>query len=306
MILFAWIFSCMDVCAQDSSAVHAPADSIAGRIDSTARDTTSHSIFRRIGDDFIRQAEAPFRASENDWLHVGGAAVATGMVMYNDGGIDQTMRTLRDYSPAVNTASPYVTEFGGTYGYVGSALFIGYSFLFDDKKGKETSILLTEALITSGVWAQVFKYATGRERPSVAFDHLHIHGGIWYGPFKRFNNPEHLPSASFSSFPSGHTTTAFAIATVFAEQYDATPVVPVIAYTAASLVGISRMTEHAHWASDVIAGALLGYFCANDVVSGHRALSGRISDASAGGGMDYRLSLGIVGDGVGVRLALRY
>ncbi|MEP7219904.1 MAG: phosphatase PAP2 family protein [Bacteroidota bacterium] len=296
---------CGAIRAQDSSAVR-PADSPAQRIDSTARDTTSHSIFRRIGDDVIRQAEAPFHASENDWLHVGGAAVATGMVMYNDGGIDQTMRTLRDNSSVVNAASPYITELGGTYGYVGSALFIGYSFLFDDAKGKETSILLTEALVTSGVWAQVFKYATGRERPSVALDHPHVHGGIWYGPFKRFNNPEHLSSASFSSFPSGHTTTAFAIATVFAEQYDATPVVPIIAYSAASLVGLSRMTEHAHWASDVIAGGLLGYFCAHDVIAGHRALSGRISDASSGRGIDYRLSLGVVGDGVGVGVACRF
>jgi hypothetical protein len=303
LLIVAFLFPIF-LAAQEPAA---PPDTAARPIDSVAmQESTSHSIFRRIGDDFIRQAGSPFRADEGDWLRVGGAAAAVGMLISNDGAIDQTMRDLRDHSAAVNSASPYVTELGGSYGYIGSALFIGYSFLFDDRKGKETSILLTEALVTSGVWAQVFKYAAGRERPSVAFDHPHRYGGRWYGPLERFSNPDHLSSASFSSFPSGHTTTAFAIATVFAEQYDGTPVVPIIAYTAASLVGASRMTEHAHWASDVVAGALLGYFCAHDVVAGHRRTSGRISDASPTGEIDYRLSFGAVGDGLGMGIALRF
>ncbi len=38
-----------------------------------------------------------------------------------------------------------------------------------------------------------------------------------------------------------------------------------IAYTAATLVGISRITENAHWATDVLAGAALGYVTGRQV-----------------------------------------
>ncbi|TAL76684.1 MAG: phosphatase PAP2 family protein, partial [Bacteroidetes bacterium] len=71
----------------------------------------------------------------------------------------------------------------------------------------------------------------------------------------------------FDSFPSGHTATAFSIATVFASQYNDTKAIPILSYSLASLVGISRLTEHEHWASDVFSGALLGYLCGKQVVS---------------------------------------
>ncbi len=35
----------------------------------------------------------------------------------------------------------------------------------------------------------------------------------------------------------------------------------------ATLVGISRLTEHAHWASDVFVGGLIGYVCGRQVVA---------------------------------------
>jgi membrane-associated phospholipid phosphatase len=50
-------------------------------------------------------------------------------------------------------------------------------------------------------------------------------------------------------------------------QYRDKPAVPVISYSAATLVGISRLTEQKHWASDVFAGALIGYLCGRQVVS---------------------------------------
>jgi membrane-associated phospholipid phosphatase len=43
--------------------------------------------------------------------------------------------------------------------------------------------------------------------------------------------------------------------------------VPVLSYSAATLVGITRLTEHEHWASDVFVGGLIGYLCGKQVVS---------------------------------------
>jgi membrane-associated phospholipid phosphatase len=57
-----------------------------------------------------------------------------------------------------------------------------------------------------------------------------------------------------SSFASNHTALAFALATPFAQNYDA----PWL-YGAAALTGLSRLQSGAHWLSDVVAGGLMGY-----------------------------------------------
>jgi membrane-associated phospholipid phosphatase len=81
-----------------------------------------------------------------------------------------------------------------------------------------------------------------------------------------------MPAYTFDAFPSGHTATAFSIAAVFASQYNETKVVPILFYSGATLVGISRLTEHEHWASDVFVGALLGYLSGKQVVNHYNKL----------------------------------
>ena len=71
----------------------------------------------------------------------------------------------------------------------------------------------------------------------------------------------------YDVYPSGHTAYAFSIATVFATQYSDIKAVPIISYSLATLVGISRLTEHQHWSSDVFVGALSGYLCGKKVVA---------------------------------------
>lgn len=66
-----------------------------------------------------------------------------------------------------------------------------------------------------------------------------------------------LTPASSRSFPSGHTSEAFSMATSLSLEFKKWYVI-VPAYTFASLVGYSRMYLGAHYPSDVIAGALVG------------------------------------------------
>lgn len=68
-----------------------------------------------------------------------------------------------------------------------------------------------------------------------------------------------IHEASCQSFPSGHTTAAFASATCFAAFYP--PAAPV-AYTVAVAAGVNRVVKHQHFASDVVAGAALGHILA--------------------------------------------
>lgn len=62
------------------------------------------------------------------------------------------------------------------------------------------------------------------------------------------------------SYPSGHTSSAFATASSLAYAYGPKAGIP--AFAAASLVGLSRIKGERHWASDVVGGAVMGIFWA--------------------------------------------
>lgn len=68
------------------------------------------------------------------------------------------------------------------------------------------------------------------------------------------------PNGSNLSFPSGHTSSAFASATSLAYSYG--PWVGIPAYGLATFVGATRIADDAHWLSDTVAGAALGIFWA--------------------------------------------
>ena len=113
--------------------------------------------------------------------------------------------------------------------------------------------MVIESTLISGLATQGLKRAFGRRRPRYsdsAYD---------------FNGPRYPPGENRNSFPSGHTTIAFAAASVVAEQYKPMGV-KIAAYTLASLVGIQRMYEGAHWASDVFVAATIGTLVGKTVV----------------------------------------
>ena len=108
---------------------------------------------------------------------------------------------------------------------------------------------LAASLIASGMVTPVLKYATGRSRPRDTPD------------IARFR-----PFSGASSFPSGHTTQAFAVASVISVHYDETWV-KCSSYTVAGLVGMARSYHDAHFASDILAGALIGTLVGQSVVA---------------------------------------
>lgn len=215
------------------------------------------------------QATAPLHFKTKEWLITGAVIGVTAFLIHNDGDIDNWARTQKKQYKWVNKSSPIITQFGGNYGAAFVGLYGIATAAANNQKGVQTSLLATQAMITSGVWLQVIKQLSGRERPLASYNNSLEEGGQWYGPLAQYDQDLALkkPGSSFDAFASGHTATAFSIATVFASSYNSTPVIPIISYTTATLVGLSRLTEHEHWSSDVFVGALFGYLCGKQVVN---------------------------------------
>jgi membrane-associated phospholipid phosphatase len=70
------------------------------------------------------------------------------------------------------------------------------------------------------------------------------------------------------SMPSGHTSSAFAIMTVIAKQYNYWWI-QIPTYSFAMGVGFQRIEDRQHWTSDVLVGGVIGYFIASALVKKH-------------------------------------
>ena len=126
----------------------------------------------------------------------------------------------------------------------GGFYFIGLGA--DHQRFRETGILGFEALANAEIITSIVKFATRRERP------LEGNGG---GSFFSGNS-----SISSASFPSGHATTSWALASVVAHDYPRPLIVPITAYALATTVCASRFAVRKHFASDIVIGAGMGWF----------------------------------------------
>jgi len=113
------------------------------------------------------------------------------------------------------------------------------------------------AMGVAGLLTTAAKIAVGRARPEANL------GTDYFAPFR---SPTHN-----NSFPSGHTSQAFALAAVIA-AHTRQPVLRFTVWGAAAVVGIARVAADRHFASDVVGGAILGTLVGRGVV--HHFASG--------------------------------
>lgn len=209
----------------------------------------------------------PFHMTGKDWKKFGTFALVTGALAFADEPVQRFALDLRTHNRGLRNISSYITEFGGTYeGYVLGSLG-AYGFLFKNKKMQTTTLLAVQSYITGATVSGVVKFLTGRQRPYIIDANSVEAEPAFRGPFKIIRNSE--GKKANNSFPSGHTTVAFAAATVYALEYKDKPLVPILCYTSATLVGLSRITENKHWVTDVVAGAALGYLSGRLVVNNY-------------------------------------
>jgi membrane-associated phospholipid phosphatase len=197
---------------------------------------------------------APARWDGSNWLTVGASAAAvlgTGLLL--DHAADHFMT--QHANASWDRTAKAVQNLGGTP----SVLIAGGTYLvgvaFKDPEVRATGI---DTMVTMGL-AQLLltiplKVAVGRSRPSADLGTHDFH-----------------PLNGGQSFPSGHSTQAFALASVIAEHADR-PWVSCLSYGLAGLVGLSRMEQRQHFLSEVVAGGLIGTFVGKSVVTFNQSL----------------------------------
>lgn len=191
----------------------------------------------------------------DDWRTaglVGGGLIVTGLL------IDKPLRksVQRGRHPGGNTDSFFknVQHFG-TARYQAPVLvgFYAYGSLADDFEAQATALDGVSAAIITDLVTIGIKEVSGRARP------FKEHGPGHFRPFQ----------GGDTSFPSGHTSGAFALASVIASHYDS-PWVDVTAYGIASMVGAARIRLDKHWLSDVAGGAIIGGLIGHHLVEFNR------------------------------------
>jgi membrane-associated phospholipid phosphatase len=195
------------------------------------------------------------------WLAAAFIAGGTIALYNNDGKIKDFMQENR------NGFTDEVADVGnglgtGAYSLPPLGIMYVYGNLAGDHRAMETAVLGIESFVLSGLVTTGIKYTTHRLRPNNA------------SAFENFNG--FSVSGHDVSFPSGHATSAFAIATVVATEYSDSVFIPVMAYSLAALTPLSRLNDNVHWASDVFLGSAIGFCTAKIVFSLHKKKEQRV------------------------------
>ena len=192
----------------------------------------------------------PLHYDWKDWSVFGGIATATTLAfVYDDEIFNYIDKTFTNSQS--NTISQYSDIYGEELFIVPSiALTYGIGAIAKDTRLKNISLATLQSFIFAEVASAGIKVLTCRERPDA-------NSQSWLGPFATFES---------TSFVSGHSTRAFALATTVAGFYPEKKWIGIVSYSLATMTSLGRVISKEHWTSDVIVGAALGYFIGRGVV----------------------------------------
>jgi membrane-associated phospholipid phosphatase len=237
----------------------------------------------------------PLFTRSSAWV-AGGTVVATAALMAADPGITEEFH---DPGPQ---RSRFLQNSARGFDWIGdpgtvilAAAMYGTGRIAHHPVLAELGLRSAEALAISGAVTGLIKGVAGRDRPFLNDrDADDFHAGAGFG------------GGGHTSFPSGHATAAFAVASVVASESSfrwphASHVIQPVVYGLATSVALARVYGEHHWASDVVAGAGIGTLTGLSVVRYHRLhphsrldrwlLSARVLPAAGHGGVGLFVSL---------------
>ncbi|ABL64746.1 phosphatase PAP2 family protein [Chlorobium phaeobacteroides] len=136
-----------------------------------------------------------------------------------------------------------ITILGQSEWYLVPGFLLFILFRNGQKHAASAGLFVFSTVALSGLAADLIKYILGRARPK-----LYLNDGMYGMDFFRW---EH----AWTSFPSGHSATAFSAAAALSLLF---PRFRLFFFTAAILIAFSRIAINKHYISDVLAGSLLG------------------------------------------------
>ncbi|HPN38251.1 MAG TPA: phosphatase PAP2 family protein [Melioribacteraceae bacterium] len=194
-------------------------------------------------DDGVSYFTYPFKADSKDWLIFSGIAAATYTLMHSDTWVKEhvgrtTTLTLNKDFWDIPTTYGIVT-----YANITALSTYGIGLISGNDEVRKVGRMLFQSLSYSGLNVMFFRTVIERTRP-------YYNKGPW--DFRMFTT-----NNEFQSFPSGHTTVAFAFSTILAEYFD-TYYSRIFFYGLAASTAFARVYNNQHFLSDVFFGALIG------------------------------------------------
>lgn len=175
------------------------------------------------------------------WLNLSGSAIA------QNWDIDLLKNINLNRNPNLDEIFKGITNSAAPMAYGVPLVIMAAGFLKKDSTLKRNGIYFGTSILASATISSILKYSVNRPRP-----------------FETYPSIQNVGEGGSPSFPSGHTTDAFALATSISIAYPKWYVI-IPSYTWACVVGYSRMDLGVHYPSDVLAGAIIGagssYLC---------------------------------------------
>jgi len=203
--------------------------------------------------------------TKRDLWWLAGAAGASALLINSD---DRTTRAALTSSiqrgGVIRSSLDVAREFGGPGAIALSVGLWGAGKLTHKPALERIGVRATEAIVVSGMATSLLKGLSGRARPD------HSPGTPRDFAFARGIRE----SEGYDSFPSGHASTAFALASVLDAEWaryspDRPRWIRPALYAAAALTAASRVFDNRHWASDVVFGSTIGIIGGHAVVRWH-------------------------------------
>jgi membrane-associated phospholipid phosphatase len=204
-------------------------------------------LFGRLLADEKTMWTSPSRVTRDEIKWIVPLAAITAVMISTDKRAIAGLGSPRDFAEDSRDLSSLGSGFAA-FGAAGGIYVVGK--LTHNERATETGMLGVEAIIHASIVANVLKLATARERPNIDRGD----GSFWDGGH---------------SFPSGHATVIWALATVIAEEYSGKPLIRFGAYGVAAAVAAARFTGQNHFPADVLVGSALGYLIGHYIVKRH-------------------------------------
>jgi membrane-associated phospholipid phosphatase len=210
--------------------------------------------FVEAGSDFVYISKEIICPNAKGLITLGGVTAGTLLLFPADEEIRKL--AVRNHSYGADDFFNFTNNFGDGFkvGFLPASIYLG-GLIFGDDDVRITGRLIFESLTLSGYVTSSLKVVLGRSRPYMN------NGNTYFKPFS-FTFP-------FNSLPSGHTTVAFAVASVISARIDKWWAYTGF-YSLATLPALSRIYLDQHWISDVFLGAAVGTISGLAVVNAEK------------------------------------